>query len=67
MWSALSDERTGLFFIRVAVSSNKCVVSMYSLHVTKCMYIQHIQGLCQSKLITAENALSLVAPATKAV
>jgi hypothetical protein len=29
------------------------------------MYIQHIQGLCQFGLSTAENALLLVAPATK--
>jgi hypothetical protein len=31
------------------------------------MYIQHIQGLCQFGLSTAENALLLVAPATIAV
>jgi hypothetical protein len=34
MWGALSDERTGLSFARVTVSSNKSVVSMYSLHFT---------------------------------
>jgi hypothetical protein len=30
MWGALSDERTGLSFARVIVSSNKSVVSMYN-------------------------------------
>jgi hypothetical protein len=34
MWGALSDERTGLLFARVTVSSNKSVVSMYNLHFT---------------------------------
>jgi hypothetical protein len=61
MWGALSDERTGLSFAWVTVSSNKSVVSMYILHVIKCMYIQHIQGVCQSRLSTADHALSLVA------
>jgi hypothetical protein len=32
MWGALSDERTGLSFARITVSSNKSVVSMYNLH-----------------------------------
>jgi hypothetical protein len=31
MWGALSDERTGLSFARVTVSSNESVVSMYNL------------------------------------
>jgi hypothetical protein len=35
MWSALSDERTGLLFARVTVSSNKSVVSMYNLYFTR--------------------------------
>jgi hypothetical protein len=30
MWGSLSDERTGLSFARVTVSSNKSVVSMYN-------------------------------------
>jgi hypothetical protein len=34
MWGVLSDERTGLAFARVTVSSNKSVVSMYNLHFT---------------------------------
>jgi hypothetical protein len=34
MWGALSDERTGLSFASVTVSSNKSVVSMYNLHFT---------------------------------
>jgi hypothetical protein len=59
----------GLSFARVTVSSNKSVVSMYNLHfhVIKYMYIQHMQGLCQSRLSTADHALPLVAPATMAV
>jgi hypothetical protein len=60
MWCSLSlslsDERTGLSFARVTVSSNKSVVSMHNLYVIKCMYIQ---GLCQSRLSTADPALSL--------
>jgi hypothetical protein len=31
------------------------------------MYIQHIQGLCQSRLSPADHALPLVAPAITAV
>jgi hypothetical protein len=42
VYGALSDEREGLPFARVTVSSNKSVVSMYNLHVIKCMYIHHI-------------------------
>jgi hypothetical protein len=34
MWGALSDERTGLSFARVTVSSSKSFVSMYNLHFT---------------------------------
>jgi hypothetical protein len=34
MWGSLSDERTGLSFARVTVSSSKSVVSMYNLHFT---------------------------------
>jgi hypothetical protein len=44
MWGAHSDERAGLLFARVKVSSNKSVVSMYNLHFTCywtyiCMYV----------------------------
>jgi hypothetical protein len=38
MWGALSDEKTGLLFARVTVSSTKSVVSMYSLHFIKSIY-----------------------------
>jgi hypothetical protein len=41
MWGALSDERTGLSFARVTVSSNKSVVSMYNLHFT--CYQMHVR------------------------
>jgi hypothetical protein len=34
MWGALSDERMGLSFTRVTVSSSKSVVSMHNLHFT---------------------------------
>jgi hypothetical protein len=34
MWGALSDERTGLSFPRVTVSSNMSLVSTYNLHFT---------------------------------
>jgi hypothetical protein len=57
MWGVLSDERTSLPFARVTVI----------LHVIKCMYIQHIQNLCQARLSTAGHALSIVALATTAV
>jgi hypothetical protein len=32
-----------------------------------CMYIQYIQGLCQSRLSTVNHALLLISPATMAV
>jgi hypothetical protein len=35
-----------------------CNVYMY-----ECMYIQYIQGLCQSRLSTANHALLLISPA----
>jgi hypothetical protein len=34
MWDALSDERTGLSFARVTVSSSKSDVNTYYLHIT---------------------------------
>jgi hypothetical protein len=50
-----------------AVISLLSVFTIYILHVIKCMYIQHIQGLCQFMLSTADHALSSVAPAATAV
>jgi hypothetical protein len=69
MWVALSDERTGLSFAESlsVVVSVLSVCTIYILHVIKCMYIQHTQGLCQSRLNTVDHVLSLVAPATTAV
>jgi hypothetical protein len=75
---ALSDERTGPSFSRVTVRSSVSLLSVctiYILHVIKrmyicmykCMYIQYIQGLCQSRLSTADHALLLIASATTAV
>jgi hypothetical protein len=43
------------------------VCTICILQVIKCMYVQHIQGLCQSRLSTADHALSLLAPAITAV
>jgi hypothetical protein len=54
-----------------AVVSLLSACTIYILHVIKrmymCMYIQYVQGLCQSKLSTVNHALLLVAPATTAV
>jgi hypothetical protein len=50
-----------------AVLSLLSVCTICILQVIKCMYIQHIQGLCQFSISTADHALSLVAPATTAV
>jgi hypothetical protein len=50
-----------------AVISLLSVCTIHILHVIKCIYIQHIQGLCQSRLSTTVHALSLVAPATVSV
>jgi hypothetical protein len=52
---------------RSAVISLLSLWIVYILHVIKCMHIQHMQGLCQFGLSTADHALSLVAPATTAV
>jgi hypothetical protein len=46
MWGALSDERTGLSFARVTVSSNKSVVSMYNI----CIYNIYNAYSCSSCL-----------------
>jgi hypothetical protein len=69
MCGTFSDERMGLSFARLksAVISLLSGCTIYILQVIKCKYIQHIQGLCQFRLSTADHALSLVAPATTAV
>jgi hypothetical protein len=64
---ALSDEKRGLSFARVIAGISLLLVcKIYILHVIKCMYIQYIQGLYQSRLSTADHAIS-VSPATTAV
>jgi hypothetical protein len=74
MWGALSDERMGLSFARVTVSSSKsCQYVQFTFYMLlkvciyvcmyKCMYIQYIQ----SGLSTADHALLLIAPAKMAV
>jgi hypothetical protein len=50
-----------------AVISLSSLRTTYILNVIKCMYMKHVQGLCQSRLSTADHALSLVAPPTTAV
>jgi hypothetical protein len=68
-WTVAGLLRTGLSFARLksAVLSLLSVCTVCILQVIKCMYIQHIQCLCQFKHSTAENALLLVAPPTTAV
>jgi hypothetical protein len=71
----LCGERTGLSFVRVTVSSNMSVVSMYTiftvymlLHgMTMLLCMQYIQGLCQSMLSTADHGPPSLADATTAV
>jgi hypothetical protein len=50
-----------------AVISLLSVCTICILHVIKCMYIQNLQGLCLSRLSTADHAPSLVATATTAI
>jgi hypothetical protein len=57
IWGALSEERTGLS------STMYNIQYIYILHAITWMYIQYIQGLCQSRLCTADHVLSLVASA----
>jgi hypothetical protein len=53
--------RTGLSFARVTVSIRMLLAcTIFILHNIKCVYIQNIQGLCQSRLRWADHALSLV-------
>jgi hypothetical protein len=69
---ALSDERTGLSFVRAIVCSNTSFVKIYKIFTFYMLNmiktpIQYIQGLCQSRLSTADYAIFLVASATTAV
>jgi hypothetical protein len=58
IWDTLSDKRTGLFFTMYNIQY------IYILRAITWMYIQYIQGLCQSRLSTAaDHVLSLVASA----
>jgi hypothetical protein len=55
-----SDERTGLSFVRVTVSNISQLsvgTIIYILLLTKCLYIQYIQGLCQSRFSTTHYIL----------
>jgi hypothetical protein len=51
-WGALSDEKTGLL---------QCTIYLHFTCYYINVHIQHIQGFCQSRLSTADHALSLVA------
>jgi hypothetical protein len=66
MWGALSDGSV-VCQTQSAVISLLSVCTIYILQVIKCMYTQHIEGLCQFRLSTADRAISLVAPVTTAV
>jgi hypothetical protein len=65
MWGALSDERTGLSFARVTVSSSKSVVicTIYMLYVIKCTYNIHetsvSPGSMQIMMPFSLNAMTL--------
>jgi hypothetical protein len=54
MWGPLSDERTSISFTVYSVNYS------YILHVMTLMYIQYIQGFCQSRLSTADYAVSFL-------
>jgi CHASE2 domain-containing sensor protein len=86
MWGVLSDERTGLSFTAVVVTSTcrlylqSYLLAFYSvvrspvpsglilftvLHVT--IGYTSVQGLCQSRIGTADDALTNVARVTTVV
>jgi hypothetical protein len=68
LWGALwREDGSVVCQTQSAVISLLSVCTICILHVIKCMYIQHIQGLCQFRLSTTDHALSLVAPATTAI
>jgi hypothetical protein len=55
---ALFDERTGLSFVRVTVSSNKSVVTMYNLHFT--CYLMYVKVKVKFSPLQALEALRVV-------
>jgi hypothetical protein len=68
MWRSLwREDGSVVCQTQSALISLSSVCTIYMLQVIKCMYMQHMQGLCQFRLSTANCALSLVAPATTAV
>jgi inner membrane protein involved in colicin E2 resistance len=68
---ALSNERSGLSFVSqssVLVSMYMYIYTVYVQNIIEIVInIQYLQGLCQSRLRTADYALLLVAFATTAV
>jgi hypothetical protein len=61
IWGALSLTKGRVCHLPdLAVISLLSVCTICILQVIKCMYIQHIQGLCQFRLSIADHALLLV-------
>ena len=71
MWGALSYERSGLSFVGQSVLVSPLSVftflNTFVTHIYFSIFVQYIQGLCQSRLGTADYALFLVVFATTAV
>jgi hypothetical protein len=65
---ALSDERSGLSFVSqssVFVSIYIHIYTVYLQNITEIVFnVQYVQGLCQSRISTADYALLLVTFAT---
>jgi hypothetical protein len=61
------EDGSVVFQTQSAVISLLSICTIYIFQVIKYMYIQHIRGLCQSRLSTADHALLLVAPAITSV
>jgi hypothetical protein len=67
IWGTLSDERSGLSLVSQSfvVQSHVSIYRIQYIYKSyKILNIQYVQGLCQSRLSTADYALFLVAFAT---
>jgi hypothetical protein len=64
MWGALSDESTGVSFVRFSSSKSVSVCVIYILHIIRYIYIYNIymQVHCQSRLSIVDHALTLENP-----
>jgi hypothetical protein len=67
MCGELSDERMGLSFVRIIVSTNKSVVTMYIIFTFYMLLNVCIKRPLSVRLSTAGHALSSIAPATMAL